>query len=234
MDPHGEFSACRPLAMQAFAVALEGLGTTQGLVRAAAALALHEEPDAPVGTVFARIGSLAARVRTRCSSGAHQALLAHAHVVLFEEEGFRGDDADYHAPANSYLHRVLERRRGLPITLTLLYKAVLEELGIAVQGIGAPGHFLAAVEIEGAPAFVDPFHGGEVLSLAEACARVGSVLGREVAPDASLMPPCAHGAWLQRMLRNLQGSFRRIPRADCVHAMQELELVLESRLRRRS
>lgn len=233
MDSHGEPSACRPQALLAFTVALQDLGTTRGLVCAAAALALHEQPDAPVGTVFAQLGALAARVRARCASGSTQALLAHAHAMLFDEDGFRGDSDDYHATRNSYVHSVLERRRGMPITLVLVYKAVLEELGIPVRGIGAPGHFLASVEVEGRPAFVDVFHGGEVLSLVEACARVSRVLGRPVEPDPVLLPTCTHDAWLRRMLRNLQAAFQRVQRPDCVHAMQELELVLEFHLRRR-
>ncbi len=232
MDSNGEPSACRPQALRAFTLALDDLGSTRGLVRAASALALHELPDAPVGSVFAQLGALAARIRARCASGAPQALLAHAHALLFDEEGFRGDTEDYHAPHNSYLHSVLVRRRGLPITLALTYKAVLEELGIAVCGIGAPGHFLASVEVEGRPAYVDVFHGGEVLTLVEACSRVASVLNQPIEPDPALMPPCSHAAWLRRMLRNLQSAFQRVHRPDCVHAMQELELVLEFHLRR--
>lgn len=233
MDSHGEPSACRPQALRAFTIALQDLGTTRGLVCAAAALALHEEPDAPVGTVFAQVGALAARIRSRCASGTPQALLAHAHALLFDEEGLRGDQQDYHATCNSYLHSVLARKRGLPIALVLLYKAVLEELGIPVQGIGAPGHFLAAVEVEGRQAYVDVFHGGEVLTLVEACGRVSRVLGQPVEPDPALMPPCSHAAWLRRMLRNLQSGFQRVQRPECVHAMQELELALEFHLRRR-
>ena len=121
----------------------------------------------------------------------------------------------------------------MPITLALVYKAVLEELAIPVQGIGAPGHFLAAVEVEGRQAYVDVFHGGEVLTLVEACARVSRVLGQPVEQDPALTPPCSHASWLRRMLRNLQSGFQRAQRPECVHAMQELELVLEFHLRRR-
>lgn len=233
MDSLGEPSACRPDALRAFTQALGDLGTTSGLVRAAAALALHEQPDAKVGSVHAHVGTLAARIRSRCATGNPQALIAHAHALLFEDEGFRGDQEDYHATRNSYLHSVLERKRGMPITLVLVYKAVLEELAIPVQGIGAPGHFLAAVEVEGRLAYVDVFHGGEVLSLAEACTRVSRLLGQPVAPDPAVMPPCSHAGWLRRMLRNLQTGFQRVQRPDCVHAMQELELALEYHLRRR-
>ena len=102
-----------------------------------------------------------------------------------------------------------------------------------MQGIGAPGHFLAAVEVEGRQAYVDVFHGGEVLTLVEACAMVSRVLGQPVDPDPALMPPCSHASWLRRMLRNLQSGFQRAQRPECVHAMQELELVLEFHLRRR-
>ncbi len=83
---------------------------------------------------------------------------------LFGDLGFGGDPDDYYDPQNSYLHRVVQRRRGLPITLSILLMEVGRRLGIAIEGVGAPQHFLVRVaaggEPDGAWRYLDPFHGG--------------------------------------------------------------------------
>jgi regulator of sirC expression with transglutaminase-like and TPR domain len=217
---------CRPEALRAFRAALPGLGTTRGLVDATVAIAQHELPMASSADVWARLCAIATRVRSRVRSPDPAALLAHAHDELFVVEGFTGDRLDYHAPENSYLPRVLARRRGLPIALVLVYKTVLGELGIDVAGIAAPGHFLAQVLIEGAPAYVDPFHGGTVLNRVEALARCAQVIG-QLPPGADTLPECGPVPWLQRCLRNLEASFGSRQRPRDVHAMQELRLELD-------
>jgi regulator of sirC expression with transglutaminase-like and TPR domain len=219
-------SCCRPVALREFAAALPALAGVRGLVRAAVAIARHDLADAEADPVLARIAAIAARIRSRLSAASPTALLAHAHDELFVVEGFRGDSDDYHSPANSYVPLVLARRRGLPIALALVYKAVLAELGLEAAGIAAPGHFLVRVEIEGAPAYVDPFHAGAVLSRREAFARIEHVLRRPVARTDASLPECDHATWLRRMLRNLQASFARLGRIRDQHAMQELDLLL--------
>lgn len=220
-------SACRPEALADFRAALPLLPSTRGLVLAATAIARHELASADGPATWARLVAIAARIRTRVQAPDPQALLAHAHDELFVVEGFAGARDDYHAPANSYLPTVIARRRGIPIALCLCYKAVLGELGIDVQGIGAPGHFLVRVEIEGAPAFVDPFHGGAVLSTAEAHARVEQVLGYKVHREPNVLAVADAGSWLRRMLRNLEGTFAQAQRERDRHAMQELAFELE-------
>jgi regulator of sirC expression with transglutaminase-like and TPR domain len=180
---------------------------------------------------MARLLALADQVRRRVKSGRRDALIAHAHDVLFGDQGFLGNREEYYDPRNSHLPWVLAQRRGIPITLTLVYKAVLETLGVEVLGIGAPGHFLARVEIEGRAAFIDPFHGGIQLGLDEVRRRSEETLGRPVADAAAAMPVVDHAAWLRRMLRNLQEAFRRKGAERDRHAMQELELVLDLHLR---
>ena len=85
-------------------------------------------------------------------------------AFLFADLGFGGDPDDYYDPQNSYLHRVVRRRRGLPITLSILLMEVGRRLGITIEGVGAPQHFLvrvaAGAEPDGAWRYLDPFHGG--------------------------------------------------------------------------
>src|SRR5687767_5366770 len=128
MDSWSEPSACRPEALRAFVAALGELDASRGLVRAATAIAAHElgtAGGASGDAAWGRLAAIAQRVRSRVTAPDPAALLAHAHDELFAIEGFRGDREEYDAPENSYLPRVLARRRGLPILLALVYKAVL-------------------------------------------------------------------------------------------------------------
>jgi regulator of sirC expression with transglutaminase-like and TPR domain len=231
MSERFELSACRPEAAAALREALPALSTLRGLVRAATALCVHTDPTARGDDVMARLLALADQVRRRVKSGRRDALVAHAHDVLFGDQGFRGNRDEFYDPRNSHLPWVLAQRRGIPITLTLVYKAVLETLGVPVAGIGAPGHFLARVEVEGKPALIDPFHGGIELSLEEVRRRSEETLGRPLPTEAALLPAVDHAAWLRRMLRNLQEAHRRQGVERDRHAMQELELVLDRHLR---
>ena len=227
---------CRPPAFAAFQAALPELDTTRGLFQTAFAIALHERPEADVAQGEATLDQLAETVRRRVRSPSPQARIAHLHDVLFEVAGFRGDTDDYYNPANSYLPDVLIRRRGLPITLALIYKCVAERVGLAVQGINAPGHFLVAVECPepvlasaaGRWMFVDPFYGGELLDEQDVCRRVAETTGRNVPAAIDLLRPASHGQWVARMLQNLQAIFAQTGRERDLFAMQELQGALSS------
>ena len=135
---------CRHRAYYGLAEEREQLHTTEGLIRAAYCIAAHALDPTLCDPALAKpqIEALAERVRERSAGGSKRALLAHIHQVLFEEEDLAGNRADYYAPENSYLPHVFETRRGIPVSLALVYKAVCDALGLEVEGIGAPGHFL--------------------------------------------------------------------------------------------
>jgi regulator of sirC expression with transglutaminase-like and TPR domain len=218
-----------------FAQQMPRLDSKGALFRAAFAIAMHEHPAADLGRAEAAIASLASAVNSRVQSNSPQARLAHLHDVMFDVSGFRGNTEDYYSPANSYLPDVLATRRGLPIALVLVYKCVAERVGLAVQGINAPGHFLAAVECPepGARAsagkslmYVDPFFGGELLSRREVFRRISETTGREVPDAEEFLQPATHRQWLLRMLQNLQAIFARAGRERNLFAMQELQELL--------
>lgn len=222
---------CRPAAFSLFANQLPSLETACSLERGAVAIAMHALPEIDPGGVEAEINSLADTIRARVRSGQPQAILAHAHEVLFEEEGFTGATPEhYYSPDNSYVPVVLRHKRGLPITLTLVYKAVLERLGLKVYGINAPWHFLAGVQLapdgEAPLMLVDPFCGGSVLSRDEAFERIERT-GRAAVPRSdSLLRPATHHQWLGRMLANLQHTFSRHDRRHDLAAVSELQGLL--------
>ncbi|MEO6785308.1 MAG: transglutaminase-like domain-containing protein [Chthoniobacteraceae bacterium] len=117
-------------------------------------------------------------------------------ALLGSELGFRGNEDDYYAEENSLLPRVIDDRRGNPITLCLIYIAVGRRAGLPVQGVGLPGHFV--VRMGGV--FLDPFHGGRRLQL-EDCQKLLESQGLELQPHHLL--PCKPRVMLARILNNL-------------------------------
>jgi regulator of sirC expression with transglutaminase-like and TPR domain len=224
---------CRPAAYLAFAKQRSHLDTTAGLFRAAFAIAQHERPTADVVQAEHVVASLAEAICRRVRSTSHQARLAHLHDVLFELIGFRGNTSDYYDPANSYLPDVLRTRRGLPITLVLVYKCVAEGVGLRVHGINSPGHFLAAVETSDAATdggdwmYVDPFYGGELLHEPDIYRRICESTGRELPASPQLLVPATGQQWIARMLANLQAGFAATGRERDLLAMQELQALLD-------
>ena len=117
---------------------------------------------------------------------------------LFQTLRFRGNTREYYDPRNSFLHRVLERRVGIPISLAVVYLLVSHRLNVPVAGVAMPGHFLVGLQTE--PLLIDCFNRGKLLTETE-CAR--ALEGSGVAFDRRYLAPCSHDRILARMLRNL-------------------------------
>jgi regulator of sirC expression with transglutaminase-like and TPR domain len=219
---------CRPAAYRAFAAALPAADTPSGLFRAAWAISQHDLPDADLASGEAVIANLVAAVRRRVRSRSPQALIAHLHDVLFDVLGFRGNVEDYYQPANSYIPEVLRTRRGLPITLTLVYRRVAAGLDLEVHGVNAPGHFLAEIQAEGEASsmYVDPFFGGNLLTEEEVFQRISQATGHDIEPSPEHLRRATPEQWLMRMLHNLQAVYAAASRERDVFAMQELQTLL--------
>jgi len=221
---------CRPAAYRMFAEQLASAGSAAGLFRAAFAIALHERPEADLAEAESIVENLALTVRSRVRSNSDEALLAHLHDVLFDVFGLCGNEQDYYDPANSYLPDVLRTRRGIPISLVLVYCRVAEPLGLVVHGVNAPGHFLAEVELSGSAGieqmYVDPFFGGGVLNEHEAAERISQATGKPTVLTPEMLARATPRKWLARMLNNLQASFAAAGHERDVCAMQELHELL--------
>lgn len=207
---------------------MPAVDTNEGLLRAAAAISMHELDSVVPDEVVRRLGELAHRVSSRLRSNRVDAVLAHLHDVLFEEEGFTGNADDYFNPYNSYLPVVLESRLGIPVTLTLVYKIVGEQVGLRVEGINAPGHFLARIRMEDGAMFIDPFSGGRVVTAEEAIQQVEEITGRAVLPGGRYLATATHRQWLSRMLVNLQNIFASRERGEDLAAMVELQALVQA------
>ncbi len=128
---------------------------------------------------------------------------------LFEEWGYAGDDAEYYDPRNSYLNQVLERRLGNPISLAVIQLEVSRRLGVPLDGVSFPGHFLVRLPVEGGLLVMDPYNRGRPLDVDELRRRARPHFGAEVPDDALLqvLGPASPRTILTRILRNLHAGY---------------------------
>ncbi len=218
---------CRPAAYELFVQQLPTLEETDSLLRAAIAISMHELDDVDPADVEKTLNEIAHEIKKRAPSGNPHAIIAQLHEVLFEEWGFTGHSSDYYAPDNSYLPRVLQTRRGIPVTLSLIYKAIAQRVGMIARGINAPVHFLAAVEVDGSWMIVDAFESGRVLTREEVFQRLDQLAGAIVERADALLATASHPQWLARILRNLEQIFTDARRQTDVLAMRELLALLK-------
>lgn len=144
--------------------------------------------------------------------------------LLFDELGFEGERNDYFDPSNSYLDKVMLRRRGIPISLSVLTMAVGERAGMDVEGVGFPGHFL--VRVGGADGvYQDPFNGGELLDGYGLQQLAAQFLGAENALHPSYLDPVDVHTIAVRMLANLKNAHRR--RGEYARAMLACDHLVE-------
>jgi regulator of sirC expression with transglutaminase-like and TPR domain len=181
------------------------------LVDAALLIAQTAFPELIRTRYTERLDGWADRLRSRlgASPGAG-AILSNLNRILFDEEGFQGNKENYYDPQNSFLNRVMERKLGIPITLSLVYGEVGRRAGLPVHGIALPGHFIVGVLHASGTLYVDPFNGGEVLAEKECRDRIEAGFGPEAAADAGWKVPAGKKMILKRMLRNLKGIYRQL------------------------
>lgn len=158
-------------------------------------------PEISVAAFQAQLDEWANAAREhRGDSLAGEAALRAINTVLFTELGFRGNERDYYNPANSYLNEVMDRRLGIPISLSLLYMFVARRLGLPVVGIGMPGHFLCRLQTPTDEFYIDAFHGGQLLSRIDCKKRLVNLA---VEYDDRHLAPISPRRILQRLIANL-------------------------------
>ena len=216
-----------PDLVGAFAVLASGAEETIDLARAALAAATIVDPALDPDAALKRLDDLAAAVRRRVGSSEQAGAKAIARgsvELLFEDEGYTGDEADYYNPLNACLDAVLERRRGLPILLSILFIEVAARAGLQVQGVGAPAHFVVKYVDQGRDRFLDPFNGGVEIPSAGLRGQVEqSLAGSGVSPDAFLEGVTKRQI-LGRVLANLKGCYLR--RRDPAGALRAVDYQL--------
>jgi regulator of sirC expression with transglutaminase-like and TPR domain len=197
------------------------------LTRIALEIARDHNPAQNAAACLMRIDALADRVRDRCPPKAkvHQ-ILGHINWVLFIEERFRGNLEEYYDPRNSFLDDLLVRKSGIPISLAVLYKAVAERVGLELQGVNLPTHFVLRTGTGLEEIFVDPFHAGAILDR-DGCAKlVADNTGEPIQLTDAHFQACSTAVIVKRMLNNLKGIYLRAEEFSSAVAVVERLAVL--------
>lgn len=151
--------------------------------------------------------AIALRGKLPQDGGAEERVLA-LNRFLFDELGFRGNTDEYYDPRNSYLNEVIDRRTGIPISLAVVYLEVGRRIGLPLQGVSFPGHFLVRLRLPRGTLVLDPFCGGAPQSADELRERLERVLPASDLALEHFLEPASKRQILARMLRNLKGIYR--------------------------
>lgn len=202
------------------------------LAEAALLCCVEVEPDLDVDAELLRLDALADRLRSAgfepTTAREDAAQLAR---YLAGDLGFRGDEGDYHDPRNGLLTSVLDRRRGLPITLAIVYIAIGRRVGMRIFGLNTPGHFLVGVRDqrqrhpaaeEQSPVVLDAFHGGALLNHDQIDERVRRATAGLAGFEPGLLRPTPATTVIRRMLNNLTRDFLSV--GDTEDALWTVEL----------
>lgn len=201
------------------------------LAEAALLVCAEVEPDLDVDVAMLRLDALADGLRARGFRPGTPADDARGLAAyLAGEQGFTGDEASYHDPDNALLTRVLDRKQGLPITLSILYVAIARRLEVPAYAINLPGHVVTAIPGDERPVVLDPFHGGRLVDEAEIAARVERASAGRLGFRRAMLRPSPAVNVVRRLLNNLTRDFTTAERPrDALWAV-ELKLLLPNRL----
>lgn len=199
-----------------------------GLAHAALLVAAESDPrldpEAELRTLAGWADELKARIEPGWTSLQR---LARLRSFTYEHLGFRGDRADYHSPSNALLHEVIQRRRGIPLTLAIIFLELGWSIGLALEGVGFPGHFLVRLAGEPRDLLLDPFQGGMTVH-EEDCRRILEELsGGRTAYEPRLIASVGKRAMIARLLLNLKGAYLRTGKDELALAAVERLLLLK-------
>lgn len=205
------------------------------LARACLLIAEDAYPGLDVDAYLREIERLAQRLLTRLapSSGAEEKVVA-LNQFLYDDLGYAGNADDYYDPRNSYLNEVIDRRTGIPITLAVIYMEIGRRIGLALEGVSFPGHFLVRLRLRGGVLILDPFSGGDPQSEDELRGRLKRVIpegatgGLPLAelPLEQFLEPATHRQILARVLRNLKGVYREADQPERMLEVLNRALIL--------
>lgn len=197
------------------------------LCDAALLIAAQIQPELDVKVCQQQLESMAENVRSRIVAGMdEQACIKQLNAYFYDELGFSGDNDNYYLPDNSLLNKVIERRRGIPITLAVIYLKLANAAGLDAYGIGFPGHYLLGVHAEPENIILDPFDQGHILNRSQ-LRNMLQKLAHEKADDAVLeknLMPAAKVDTVVRMLRNLKQIYIEAQQVES--ALSCIELIL--------
>jgi regulator of sirC expression with transglutaminase-like and TPR domain len=180
------------------------------LAEAALVIAEEEYPQLDIGAYLRRLDDLAQTVRGRLAPDVSpEHTIATLNHFLYREQGFTGNAAEYYDPRNSFLNEVLDRKLGIPITLAVIYIEIARRLGLSLQGVSFPGHFLMKLALGRGTVILDPYMGGISLSEKDLRARLMAVCGEQASslPLNQALASADKKEILARILRNLKAIY---------------------------
>ena len=213
------------LARQRFATMVAKGEEAINLAEAALLIAREEYPDMDVAEYLGCLDRMADEVDKRAwnEEDPHGRLEA-LNRYLFDTVRFRGNAEEYYDPRNSYLNEVLDRRTGIPITISMVYLEVGWRLGMPLQGVGFPGHFLVKYCSGEGEIVIDPFHRGTILDEEDCQSRLEQLYGRRVKFQGSFLAAATKRQILTRILTNLKGIY--LAAKDHRRALAAVERIL--------
>jgi regulator of sirC expression with transglutaminase-like and TPR domain len=198
------------------------------LAKAALYIAQLEYPDLDINKYLNTLEAIAKEIEIKLPKTRYPLkVIQTINEQLYSQLHFYGNEEDYYDPRNSFLNEAIDRRTGIPITLSLIYLEIAKRIDFPMVGIGMPGHFLLRPDIEDAEMFVDPFNKGEIL-FAEDCRQKLIQLYQQDIPVLlpEMLEPVTNRQFLLRMLNNLQmiylnrGDFKRaLTFKDCMEIL---------------
>jgi regulator of sirC expression with transglutaminase-like and TPR domain len=216
-------------ARRQFREIAEGEITTADLARVALLIALEDQPRLDMQHYLDELDSLVARTRKRCAPSDPPIFrLGHLHAELFDVDGYRGDETNYYDPRNAYLNEVIDRKLGLPITLSLIFLHVANAIGLDAFGVGLPGHFIVKVQFELNEVYVDPFQGGATLTQPEIAQLLANISNGQLRLAPEHLRAWAPRQTLVRVLANLEGMWRAAGDSRKATAARERMLLLDT------
>lgn len=178
------------------------------LAEAALVIAAEEYPRLDVTLYLEKLENFSNRVRERAENATTAVeIIASLNSTLFDELGFQGNRENYYDPRNSFLNEVIDRRTGIPITLSVIYIEVARQVGFSIHGIGLPGHFIVGHFNPVEDFFIDVFNGGRLLTENALADLVSGMSGGRVEFNSTHLIPVTKKQILIRMLSNLLGIY---------------------------
>lgn len=193
-------------------------------------IAREEYPDLDVGRYLSRLDAMAADISPRLKEGeGPRSRVAHLNRLLFEEMGFQGNREEYFDPRNSFLNDVLDRRIGIPISLSTVYLEVGRRIGCPLAGVAFPGHFLVRLGgVSGPPdILIDPFHRGRLMTEEDCRALLLEMYKGQLEYRPEFLRRARNREILERMLNNLKGIYQQRREFHMALKIQQLVLCLE-------
>ncbi|NET38927.1 MAG: tetratricopeptide repeat protein [Cyanothece sp. SIO1E1] len=214
-----------PLAWQRFYQAIQSPEANIDLATAALYLAQEEYPDLDPTTYLHTLDRMAMAVEARLPRERYPLkVIQTINQYLYEDLGFIGNRSDYYDPRNSFLNQVIERRTGIPITLSLVYLEIAQRINFPMAGVGMPGHFLIRPTLADMEVFVDPFNRGEILFAEDCQERLSQLYGSMIQFQPELLETISARHFLARMLNNLKLIY--LSQEDMPKALAAIERIL--------